>query len=71
MQLDLLTAFRAPPAAAEIVMFKHSPPLYVQVMDCRRMLKWTYAYGYYSFENENNKARQDFFEYNQVRGQPS
>ena len=47
-------------------MLEHSSSLCVQVMDCRRILKWTYAYGYYSFENEKNKARQDFFEYNQV-----
>ena len=71
MQLDLMIAFRPPPAAAEVFMFQHSSSLCVQVMDCRRILKWTYAYGYYSFEHEHNKARQDFFEYNQVRDQPS
>ena len=69
MQLDLLTALRPHPAKAETSGLEHSSSLCVQVMDCRRILKWTYAYGYYSFENENNKARQDFFEYNQVRDQ--
>ncbi len=24
-----------------------------QVVDCRRMLKWTYVYGYYSFEDDS------------------
>lgn len=71
MQLDVLTDCRPPPAATETFRSERSSSLCVQVMDCRRILKWTYAYGYYSFENENNKARQDFFEYTQVRDQPS
>lgn len=25
-----------------------------QVIECRRILKWTYAYGYYNFEDEDN-----------------
>lgn len=24
-----------------------------QVIECRRILKWTYAYGYYNFEDED------------------
>lgn len=50
-------------------------------MDCRRILKWTYAYGYYRFAEsaqaqtsaqasaaaEALKQQQEFFEFNQVR----
>lgn len=50
----------------------------MQVVDCRRILKWTYAYGYYRFGEqavsrngaavpaENLKQQQEFFEFNQV-----
>eukprot|EP00878_Enallax_costatus_P014217 GHUV01014871.1.p2 GENE.GHUV01014871.1~~GHUV01014871.1.p2 ORF type:complete len:161 (+),score=54.01 GHUV01014871.1:445-927(+) len=37
-----------------------------QVIECRRILKWTYAYGYYSFEDEGEKEveqRRQFFEF--------
>ena len=51
-----------------------------QVVDCRRVLKWTYAYGYYRFAEsaqaqtsaqastsaEALKQQQEFFEFNQV-----
>jgi hypothetical protein len=38
---------------AHTLMITHAtrPP---QVIECRRILKWTYAYGYYSFEDEDN-----------------
>jgi hypothetical protein len=51
----------------------------VQVVDCRRILKWTYAYGYYRFGEhaigrngaaipaDTLKQQQEFFEFNQVR----
>ncbi|KAM5570124.1 putative E3 ubiquitin-protein ligase ARI7 [Rosa sericea] len=32
-----------------------------QIVECRRVLKWTYAYGYYLTEHEN--AKKQFFEY--------
>lgn len=32
-----------------------------QIVECRRVLKWTYAYGYYLPENEH--AKRQFFEY--------
>lgn len=38
----------------------------LQVIECRRILKWTYAYGYYSFENEDDQEvvqRRQFFEF--------
>ena len=40
-----------------------------QVVDCRRMLKWTYAFGYYRFAEDSatNKPQQEFFEFNQVQ----
>ena len=50
------------------------------MVDCRRILKWTYAYGYYRFAEsaqaqtsaqasanaEALKQQQEFFEFNQV-----
>lgn len=42
-----------------------SPSLYfhydLQIVECRRVLKWTYAYGYYLPEIEH--AKRQFFEY--------
>jgi ariadne-1 len=38
----------------------------LQVIECRRILKWTYAYGYYSFADEEDDAmsqRRHFFEF--------
>ncbi|XP_010268120.1 PREDICTED: probable E3 ubiquitin-protein ligase ARI8 [Nelumbo nucifera] len=34
---------------------------WLQIVECRRVLKWTYAYGYYLPEHEN--AKRQFFEY--------
>ncbi|KAI3853892.1 hypothetical protein MKW98_005515 [Papaver atlanticum] len=34
---------------------------WLQIIECRRVLKWTYAYGYYLPENEH--AKRQFFEY--------
>lgn len=39
---------------------------WAQVVDCRRILKWTYAYGYYKYDNEDldEVGRQkEFFEF--------
>ena len=33
----------------------------LQIVECRRVLKWTYAYGYYLPEQE--QAKRQFFEY--------
>ena len=43
-----------------------------QVVDCRRMLKWTYAFGYYRFAEQSvaSKPQQEFFEFNQVCAVP-
>ena len=47
------------------------------MVECRRILKWTYAYGYYSFQPAEErrkgsppaatKEQQGFFEFNQAR----
>ena len=45
------------------------------MVECRRILKWTYAFGYYNFgQHAESKAspevlkqQQEFFEFNQVR----
>ncbi|KAJ6792963.1 putative E3 ubiquitin-protein ligase ARI8 isoform X1 [Iris pallida] len=34
---------------------------WLQIVECRRVLKWTYAYGYYLPEHE--RAKRQFFEY--------
>ncbi|KAH7858163.1 hypothetical protein Vadar_020720 [Vaccinium darrowii] len=34
---------------------------WLQIVECRRVLKWTYAYGYYLSEDEH--AKRQFFEY--------
>lgn len=34
---------------------------WLQIVECRRVLKWTYAYGYYLPEHEG--AKKQFFEY--------
>lgn len=39
-----------------------------QIIECRRILKWTYAYGYYLAECEHEKRR--FFEYMQGEAEP-
>ena len=50
-----------------------------QVVDCRRILKWTYAFGYYNFDESVKskfsstvlKQQQEFFEFNQVSLRPT
>lgn len=44
------------------VIWRTDVPLYnLQIVECRRVLKWTYAYGYYLPEHEH--AKRQFFEY--------
>lgn len=50
----------------------------LQVVDCRRILKWTYAYGFYRFTEDATYSngtpipadvldqQKEFFEFNQV-----
>ena len=53
------------------------PPCLLQVVHCRRILKWTYSTAFYSFEEEDGAGKearerlaqhQEFFEFNQVGG---
>lgn len=56
----------------------HQTSCRLQVVDCRRILKWTYTYGYYTFGEHADKgsvskqspaqlkSTQEFFEFNQV-----
>ena len=37
-----------------------------QISECRRILKWTYAYGYYCMLDAE-PAKKGFFEYAQAR----
>ena len=37
---------------------------WMQIVKCRRVLKWTYAYGFYL--TDDNATRHDFFEHVQV-----
>jgi ariadne-1 len=38
-----------------------------QIVECRRVLKWTYAYGYYlESDDEQAQRRRNLFEYLQV-----
>ncbi len=47
-------------------------PARLQIIDCRRVLSWTYTYGYYVFAPENEgkdpkfDANKHFFEFLQV-----
>ena len=41
------------------------PEAWMQIVKCRRVLKWTYAYGFYL--TDDNATRHDFFEHVQVR----
>lgn len=36
---------------------------WIQIVECRRVLKWTYAYGYYL--PDDDVAKKNFFEYSQ------
>jgi hypothetical protein len=40
-----------------------TPGRLVQIVECRRVLKWTYAYGYYL--PDDDVAKKNFFEYSQ------
>lgn len=41
--------------------FDFFPVVNLQIVECRRVLKWTYAYGYYL--PDLDKAKRQFFEY--------
>ncbi|BDA49808.1 probable E3 ubiquitin-protein ligase ARI7 [Coccomyxa sp. Obi] len=72
-KLESLSELTATPTSQ----LKFLPDAWAQVVDCRRILKWTYAYGYYRFGEqalgrngaavaaETLKQQQEFFEFNQ------
>ena len=37
-----------------------------QIVECRRILKWTYGYGYYAFNTEEDGIKKKFFEFIQA-----
>jgi ariadne-1 len=43
------------------IQLKFITEAWLQIVECRRVLKWTYAYGYYLPDNEH--AKKQFFEY--------
>lgn len=63
-KLEKLSEITATPTSQ----LKFVTDAWYQVVDCRRMLKWTYAFGYYRFAEDSatNKSQQEFFEFNQV-----
>ena len=63
-KLEVLSEITATPTSQ----LKFVTDAWYQVVDCRRMLKWTYAFGYYRFADDSatNKPQQEFFEFNQV-----
>eukprot|EP00232_Nephroselmis_pyriformis_P027512 CAMPEP_0182861762 /NCGR_PEP_ID=MMETSP0034_2-20130328/5672_1 /TAXON_ID=156128 /ORGANISM="Nephroselmis pyriformis, Strain CCMP717" /LENGTH=532 /DNA_ID=CAMNT_0024993727 /DNA_START=163 /DNA_END=1761 /DNA_ORIENTATION=- len=40
-----------------------------QVVQCRRILKWTYAYGFYKYLSPEEAGLREFFEYQQARAE--
>lgn len=62
-KLETLSEITATPTSQ----LKFVTDAWYQVVDCRRMLKWTYAFGYYRFADDSatNKPQQEFFEFNQ------
>ncbi|KAK9087918.1 hypothetical protein Syun_030312 [Stephania yunnanensis] len=57
VQLDKLSEKQCVPGS----LLKFITEAWEQIVECRRVLKWTYAYGYYLPEREHAKRR--FFEY--------
>ena len=67
-KLEVLSEITATPTSQ----LKFVLDAWAQVVDCRRILKWTYAFGYYRFGDGTNstKAQQEFFEFSQVSSSP-
>lgn len=45
----------------DVIIICHGDFMCLQIVECRRVLKWTYAYGFYLPEHEH--AKRQFFEY--------
>ncbi|KAF8393892.1 hypothetical protein HHK36_020092 [Tetracentron sinense] len=57
MQIEKLSDKQCQPESQ----LKFITEAWLQIIECRRVLKWTYAYGYYLPEFEH--AKRQFFEY--------
>ncbi|XP_022761750.1 probable E3 ubiquitin-protein ligase ARI7 isoform X2 [Durio zibethinus] len=57
VQLEKLSDLQCTPESQ----LKFITEAWLQIVECRRVLKWTYAYGYYLPEDEH--AKRQFFEY--------
>ncbi|CAA7045543.1 unnamed protein product [Microthlaspi erraticum] len=57
VQLEQLSDIQRKP----VTELKFMVDAWLQIIECRRVLKWTYAYGYYLHEQE--PAKKDFFSY--------
>ncbi|MBA0591370.1 hypothetical protein Gorai_020048 [Gossypium raimondii] len=57
LQLEKLSDIQCQPESQ----LKFITEAWLQIVECRRVLKWTYAYGYYLPEHEH--AKRQFFEY--------
>ncbi|KAJ8746836.1 hypothetical protein K2173_003842 [Erythroxylum novogranatense] len=57
VHLDKLSDIQCQPESQ----LKFITEAWLQIVECRRVLKWTYAYGYYLPEHEH--AKRQFFEY--------
>ena len=44
---------------------------YLQIIECRRILKWTYAYGYFHFMDSAEPTQQEFLEFLQGEAEMS
>ncbi|KAJ0981006.1 hypothetical protein J5N97_009261 [Dioscorea zingiberensis] len=56
-KLEKLSDIQSLPA----LQLKFTTEAWLQIVECRRVLKWTYAYGFYLPEHE--RAKRQFFEY--------
>lgn len=57
VQIEILSDKQSQPVSQ----LKFVTEAWMQIVECRRVLKWTYAYGYYLPEQEQSKRQ--FFEY--------
>lgn len=57
VQIEILSDKQSQPVSQ----LKFVTEAWMQIVECRRVLKWTYAYGYYLPEQE--QAKRQFFEY--------
>ena len=59
VQIEKLSKYRTGP----VLDLKFVSEAWLQIVECRRVLKWTYAYGYYLPEYEHEHDKRQFFDY--------